>query len=304
VRTHRSSDRSHPSTSGTARTGQVGSHQPRRERRGGPGDEPWPEPSGERPVGGRHELGQNFLVDDRVIRRVVELVRATDGPIVELGAGGGALTRPLAGLGRRLTAVELDPARVERLSRELGAAAHVRIVRADALAWRFPAEPHVVASNVPFHLTTAILKRLLAERAWTDAVLLTQWEVARRRCGVGGTSQLTVQWLPWFDFALDRRVPARAFRPAPSVDGGLFTIHRRTEPRVPEGQRRAYQAYVASIFGGRGRGLAQVLTRTSRPLPHAKRWLAERGLPADALPAHLTAADWGRLWRTVTEGRP
>ncbi len=157
----------------------------------------------------------------------------------------------------------------------------------------------MIASNVPFHVTTPILRRILAEPAWTDAVLLTQWEVARRRCGVGGTSQLTVQWAPWFEFELDRRVPARAFRPAPSVDGGLFTIRRRAEPLVADRERRAYQAYVASVFGGRGRGLAQVLSRASRPLPNAKTWLTRRGIRADALPARLAPADWSALWHAV-----
>ncbi len=230
---------------------------------------------------------------------ILALVDAAPGPIVELGAGGGALTRPLAGLGRPLTAIELDPRRADALRRDLAGSAQV--VHADVLAWRHPSHPHVVVGNVPFHLTTAILRKLLAERSWSTAVLLTQWEAARRRCGVGGTSQLTVQWAPWYEFALDRRVPAHAFRPVPSVDGGLFTILRRPAPLVPDAERRAYQAFVAEVFRGRGRGLAQVLARTRHPLPsaRAKRWLAARGLAADALPGRLTAEDWADLWREV-----
>jgi 23S rRNA (adenine-N6)-dimethyltransferase len=232
-----------------------------------------------------------------VIGRIVDLVEATDGPIVELGAGGGALTKPMARLGRPLTALELDPRRVDALRRDLGRS--VRVVRADALDWAYPTRPHVVVGNVPFHLTTALLRTLLARSHWSDAVLLTQWEAARRRCGVGGTSLLTVQWAPWYEFSLDRRVPARAFRPMPSVDGGLFTIRRRDEPLVPDVERRAYQAYAASVFGGRGRGLAQVLARTSRPLPDPKAWLARRGVPADALPGRLATEDWAALWGCV-----
>ncbi|QTX06188.1 23S ribosomal RNA methyltransferase Erm [Agromyces archimandritae] len=247
--------------------------------------------------GGRHELGQNFLVDRAVIDRVVELAAATGGPLLELGAGGGALTHPLARLGRPLTAVEIDPHRAAELRRRLGRRADV--VTADALAWRHPHTPHAVVSNVPFHITTAMLRGLLAAPGWTDAVLLTQWEVARRRTGVGGSSLLTAQWAPWFAFRLERRVPARAFRPIPSVDAGLFTVHRRTEPLVPWGERRAYQAYVAAVFRGRGRGLAQVLARAPRPLPDARRLLAARGLPADALPGRLAPEDWAALWAAV-----
>jgi 23S rRNA (adenine-N6)-dimethyltransferase len=173
------------------------------------------------------------------------------------------------------------------------------VIHADALAWSYPAGPHAVVGNVPFHLTTAILRSLLARPHWRDAVLLTQWEAARRRCGVGGTSALTVQWAPWFEFELDRRVPAAAFRPMPSVDGGLFTIRRRVAPLVPDAERRAYQEYVASVFAGRGRRLGQVLELAPRPLPHARSWLARRGIRADATLGRLTPDDWGALWADV-----
>ena len=227
------------------------------------------------------------------------LAATTSGPIVELGAGSGALTRPLARLRRPLTALEIDPARAAALQRDLGRAA--RVVHADALAWRYPAEPHVIVGNVPFHLTTAILRGLLARKHWTDAILLTQWEVARRRCGVGGSTLLTAQWDPWFAFGLHGRVPARSFRPMPSVDGGLFTVQRREAPLVGCAERERYQAFVGAVFRGRGRGLAQILTRTPWPLPdgRARAWIRERNLRADALPGRLSAADWTSLWEEV-----
>src|SRR5699024_5589672 len=63
--------------------------------------------------GGRHEHGQNHLADGRVVARVLDLVRDTDGPLLEIGPGTGALTLPLQDLGRPLTAVEIDGRRVE-----------------------------------------------------------------------------------------------------------------------------------------------------------------------------------------------
>ncbi|CCH31971.1 hypothetical protein BN6_46920 [Saccharothrix espanaensis DSM 44229] len=72
------------------------------------------------PHPGRRELGQNFLIDHDVIGTIVDLVAATGGPIVEIGAGDGALTRPLHRLGRPLTAVEVDRRRAARLARLVG----------------------------------------------------------------------------------------------------------------------------------------------------------------------------------------
>lgn len=248
-------------------------------------------------AGGRHELGQNFLVDRRVIADVVELAAAMPHPIVEFGPGSGALTRPLARLGRPLTAIELDGERVERLRREFGRS--VEIVHGDVLQRRPPRHPHVVVGNLPFHLTTAILRRLLGESEWSAAVLITQWEVARRRCGVGGASMLTVQWAPWYRFELRRRVPASAFRPRPSVDAGLFTIERRAEPLVDLRERRDYQRFVAEVFQGRGAGLVQRLGRSSAGLDRGriKRWLRDADLPADTPPGRVGAEQWAELWR-------
>lgn len=258
--------------------------------------------------GGRQELGQNFLVDRRVVDGFVALTAATRGPIVELGAGSGAITRQLAALGRPLTALEIDGRRADSLRREFEHDADVTILEADALAWRYPAAPHVVVGNVPFHLTTAIMRSLLARGHWTDAILLTQWEVARRRCGVGGSSLLTAQWDPWFSFRLHERVPARAFKPAPSVDGGVFTIERRHEPLVPTADRAAYQAFVAEVYRGKGRGLAQILRRTSRPVPaeRVRAVLSSVGVAADVLPSRITGRQWAALWagvRGATGGR-
>ena len=111
------------------------------------------------PHHGRHEAGQNFVHDRAVIRSIVDIVSRTNGPIVEIGAGDGALTLPLQTLGRPLTAIEIDGRRAARLSSRT--AASTRVVAADFLHYRLPRAPHVIVGNLPFHLTTAMLRRIL-----------------------------------------------------------------------------------------------------------------------------------------------
>ncbi|MFV2145396.1 23S ribosomal RNA methyltransferase Erm [Isoptericola sp. G70] len=245
--------------------------------------------------GGRHELGQNFLVHRPTIDRIVGLVAATDGPVLEIGAGDGALTVPLARLGRDLTAIDLDEHLVRRLRRRLP---DVHVEHADVL--RHPLDRPVVVSNVPFHVTTPVLRRLLSRDSWEHAVLLTQWEVARKRAGVGGTTMMTAQAGPWFTFTLHGRVPARHFRPVPGADGGLLAVARRSEPLVPARERNAYEAFVRRVFTGRGRTLADVAagaTRTPRREAHAL--LAACGVAARALPRDLAPGHWAHLWRSL-----
>jgi len=246
------------------------------------------------PPSRRHDLGQNDLIDRAVIHSVVERVAATRGPIVELAAGLGRLTVPLAALGRPITAIELDPRRAAALRARV--AAHVTVVEGDVLRTPLPSTPFVLVGNLPFHLTTAILRRVLAAEHWSTAALIMQWEAARRRAGIGGGSQLTAQWLPWFEFRLDRRIASTAFRPRPAVDAALLLIDRRAAPLVPPRDLAAYQRWVSSVFAVPGTAaiaLARV-DRASRRL--ARDRCCRLGIDPDRPVSRISAEQWARWW--------
>jgi 23S rRNA (adenine-N6)-dimethyltransferase len=244
---------------------------------------------------GPHELGQNAITDRRVLRAVVDLAATTDGPIVEWAAGGGALTLPLAGLGRPVEAVEVDPRKVARLRRAVGP--HVCITEGDILRHAPPATAYTLVCNVPFHITTRVLRRLLPMRQWETAILITQWEVARKRAGVGGATQLTAQWWPWYEFILQQRIPSTAFSPRPSVDAGLLVIRRRHPPLL-EGDHEDYHRWVRRVFTGRGHGMPQILTRSGGvPARDARTWCADQHLTPRTLPKDLDAEQWASAYR-------
>lgn len=244
---------------------------------------------------GRHELGQNFLTHQPTIGLMTSLVAAFPGSIIEIGAGDGAITRSLARLGRPLTAIDVDASRVRSLQRRLP---DVEVKAADVL--KFPLDSDVVVGNIPFHITTPILRRLLSVDQWEYAVLLTQWEVARKRAGVGGSTLLTAQSAPWFEFDLHSRVPARGFAPQPVVDGGVLSITRKPRPLVDTHERRKYSDFVHKVFTGPGGSIAQIVRHAVRWDPAlTQRALNEAGIPARALPRDLNAAQWAALWSRV-----
>lgn len=248
----------------------------------------------ERPPQRAHDLGQNDLVDTAVVRDVVAAIIDRRGAIVELAAGTGRITVPLARLGRPLTAVELDPRRISALRRRVGASVTVR--HDDLLTTPLPRSPHVIVANLPFHLTTAALRRLLSEPAWTRAALIVQWEVARRRAGIGGASLLTVSWWPWFDFAVHRRISSTAFRPRPAVDAALLVIDRRSVPLVPHKERLQFQRWAAAIFAVPG----DAVTAIARVERLTRRRARERCVRLEIDPSRpvsrITAHQWARLW--------
>lgn len=241
---------------------------------------------------GRYELGQNFLRDRGAIRRIIGLVASTDGPILEIGCGDGALTRPLARLGRDVLAIDVDRRHVQALDSALP---NVRVRCEDVLHARL--DRPVVVGNLPYHLTTPILRRLLHAGRWQQAVLLTQWEVARKRAGVGGRTMLTAQTDPWFTIELRGRIPADAFRPRPSVDSGLLVIRRRADSLVDSAVRRRYEQFVKQVFTARGRGIGGMLRATGHG--GVDRALRAADIDRRALPRDLSAEQWATLWHQL-----
>lgn len=243
---------------------------------------------------GAHELGQNRLRDPRTIGRIVRCAAELPGGLVEWGAGDGALTLALLELGRPLEAIEIDPRAagvLERRARSRGLADLLDLRREDLLR-HVPPPGAIVVSNLPFHLTTPALQHLLGMRTWRRAVLVTQWEVARKRAAVGGTSLLSAQWWPWYRFALQGRIPRSAFRPVPSVDAGLLLVDRREVPTLPPGEQVSYQRFVRRVFTGPGRGLAQVLQGAGLAPAEARRFCARHGYAPTALPRAVDPAHW------------
>ncbi len=129
-------------------------------------------------TGGRHELGQNFLTHRPTLRRLTTLTAATDGAILEIGAGDGALTHHLARLGRDLRAIDIDAQRVDHLRTRIRGAS---IQLADAMLE--PLDRPVIVGNLPFHLTTPLLRRLLSTHEWQHAILLSddEWRQVTER---------------------------------------------------------------------------------------------------------------------------
>lgn len=246
--------------------------------------------------------GQNFLIHNGPINDMVGRVAHTSGPILEIGPGGGALTRRLATLERPLTTLEIDPHYVRKLTAEF-ADTSVAILGGDFLSHRLADDTRTIVSNLPFNICTAVLRKLFDSPHWSEAILLLQRDVARRRAG--GTL-LSTQWAPWFDLRLGARVPAAAFRPRPRVGGGILQISRRPRPLVPVDQRTEFQAMVERVYTGRGRGIAEILTRqkllSSRR--QAQDFCRHHDLSPMTLPPQLPAPAWIALFETTGVSPP
>ena len=210
-------------------------------------------------------LGQHHLIDARIINRIIAgcpLSRADT--VVEIGAGLGALTEPLAQRAGRVIAIEVDRRVCALLQERMALQPNVTVVHEDILRWPWERHPGaVVVGAIPYALTSPIFVRLCeARREIRDAVLLLQREVAQRliaRPGTKAYGRLSVLSQHCWDVKTLLAVPRNAFFPPPAVDSVCLRFTPWGAPRVTLRDERAFFDLVKAAFGHRRKTLANCL---------------------------------------------
>jgi len=262
-----------------------------------------------------HARSQNFLADPDVLQAILDLAEAVPGTrVLEIGPGLGILTGGLLAGGAEVTAVELDAGLVgylrTRFTEQLDAG-RLRLVEGDALDQELAtlvASPYRVVANLPYHITSPILHRLLGgEPAPERLVLMVQAEVAERIAAAPGRMSylsVFVQYHATIQIAL--RVPPEAFEPAPKVASAVVVLEPRAQLALAAVRENALWALVQAGFRERRKMLRNVLARQLRagedrvagPLVGQARVdeaLAAAGIAGDRRPQTLSVDDWLRL---------
>jgi 16S rRNA (adenine1518-N6/adenine1519-N6)-dimethyltransferase len=267
----------------------------------------------------RHERSQNFLVDVEVLEAI--LAEARPGPgrrILEIGPGLGILTEALLSAGAAVTAVELDAGLAgwlrERLGGPieraavagLGAAGALRLIEGDALdedLVRLVPPPYDVVANLPYHITSPILHRLLGEPPRPERmVLMLQREVAERIAAPPGRmSYLSVFVQYHARVRIARIVPPAAFEPAPDVDSAVVVLEPYpADDRLGAAGEDELWRIVQAGFRERRKMLHNVL---ARQLPVSADELAAAlrmaGIAPDRRPQTLAVGEWLALRDTL-----
>jgi len=201
---------------------------------------------GVRPTKG---LGQHFLVDERIAARQIEHARIrSDETVLEIGPGLGVLTSALAERAGRVVAIEADRRFVAHLRDTVPAA---EVLHGDALEVDWPPFD-VVVSNLPYRISSPLTFKLL-DRPFDRAVLMYQWEFARRMVAAPRTadySRLSVGVYRRAACELLERVPRNAFYPQPRVSSAVVRLTPRPAP-FPIPDPGLYDAVVDALFAHR-----------------------------------------------------
>ncbi len=210
----------------------------------------------------RKRLGQHFLIDPNLIRKIVSLadLKSSDS-VCEIGPGGGALTGLLCQSAKQVLALEVDPRMVEFLKTELVGHDNLVVQEQDALKYHFDQlEPSsVVVANLPYNISTPIMFRLLeAQQHISRMVLMVQQEVAKRLVAKPSTKDygvLTVMVQHLAEVRFGFKVSRKCFRPVPDVDSGVVRLDMRQDSVGKYQGLAHFQKVVRSAFGQRRKTL-------------------------------------------------
>jgi 16S rRNA (adenine1518-N6/adenine1519-N6)-dimethyltransferase len=251
----------------------------------------------------RRRLGQHFLLDGNVTRRIAQAAGPLAGrQVVEVGPGPGGLTRALlASDAAAIVAVEIDPRAVAALAElEAAAGARLRVVAGDARACDLAAlvaPPRQVIANLPYNIASPLLVGWLRQAAlWERFTLMFQLEVAERICAAPGSAAygrlaVLTQWCCTTSLAL--RLPPAAFTPPPKVASAVVVLTPRPV-QPPPALFAAMERLTAAAFGQRRKMLRGALRALG-----GESLLAQGDIAGERRAETLTVAEFDRLARLL-----
>ncbi len=258
----------------------------------------------------KKSLGQNFLVDQRALERIVEAAELGPEDIVlEIGPGLGTLTRLLAARAGRVVAVELDSRLVEALKKILADLSNVEVIHGDileldpaALLTRAAGFQYKVVANLPYYITSAILRHLLTAAVKPKLMVVTvQLEVARRIVAEPGDMSLLAVSVQFYGRPrIVARIKAGAFYPSPQVDSAVVRIDLHEQPVVEVDDVDSFFEVVRAGFAQRRKQLRNALAaELGLPTNQVAQALSRAGINPKRRAQTLNIKEWARVWKEI-----
>lgn len=251
----------------------------------------------------KKSLGQNFLVEPAGLRKVLTAAELQgDEQVLEIGAGLGSLTVLLAQTARDVVAIEIDQKLFPALQEALAPYANVKTIHGDILNLDLDGLLHdqdfVVVANIPYYITSAIIRKLLEANKRPSRMILTiQKEVAERiiaRDGKMSLLALSVQVYGKPD--LVATIPAGAFFPAPDVDSAVLKLTLYEKPLIQEQNLDLFFKLAQAGFSQKRKTLRNSLASgLSISSQQAEKILADAQLESNRRAETLNIEEWNRL---------
>ena len=256
------------------------------------------------------KLGQNFLIDENVVRQIVEAAELNEADtVLEVGPGIGTLTQGLAESRAQVVAVELDTRLLPVLATTLEGYDNVRVVHGDILKVNIMEEVGApefkVCANLPYYITTPIIFALLEKRLPIERlVAMVQKEVAERMAAQPGGKDygaLSVAIQYYTEPEIAFIVPPTSFIPAPAVDSAVIVCKRREKPPVEVCDEALFFRVVKAAFSLRRKMLSNSLKNMGIKGEQVAKWLELAGVDGKRRAETLSLEDFAKLTNSFNE---
>ncbi|AOT70272.1 16S rRNA (adenine(1518)-N(6)/adenine(1519)-N(6))-dimethyltransferase RsmA [Geosporobacter ferrireducens] len=261
-------------------------------------------------------LGQNFLIDENILNKIIDGAEVTKEDLVmEIGPGIGTLTQALADQAKKVVAVEIDKSLLPILAETLRESKNVTVVNADVLKLdlhqliqkEFEGAPVKVIANLPYYVTTPIIMKFLEDRVpLKNMVVMIQKEVADRMQAKPGTKDygaLSVAVQYYCEPQIITRVPSSVFIPQPNVESTVIRLTLLGEPRVKVKNEEVLFQVVRASFGKRRKTLLNALSSSELGVTkeQVKTALAAAQIEENRRGETLTIKEFGILADAIAE---
>jgi 16S rRNA (adenine1518-N6/adenine1519-N6)-dimethyltransferase len=214
----------------------------------------------------KHSLGQNFLGDANILRKIIE-VAPKNLPVLEIGTGSGILTKGLAlAIEHQIISYEIDRITHEEAAENLAPFTQVKLIHADFLKSDIPfVEPFVVIANIPYYITSPIVEKCLANPWVRGIYIMVQKEIANRMAAKPGEkdySSFSVFCQTRAHVAKCFPVSRHCFFPPPRVDSAFVELIPTSKWTDQISQLENYDKIVHSAFWGKRKTIASCLSRS------------------------------------------
>lgn len=248
-------------------------------------------------------LGQNFLVDKVALERIVAAAEINkQDSVLEIGAGLGSLTRLLARDAKRVIAVEIDHKLIPPLKEVMGKSENCQIIQGDILeldpAIIVGEAGYLVVANIPYYITSAIIRHLLAASVKPSRLVLTmQQEVAKRICAEPGELSLLALSVQVFGYPrIVAAISAGSFFPQPKVDSATLRVDIYQEPLMNDRQIADFFVLAKAGFSQKRKMLRNTLSSGLKiPPAQAEELLRSAGIDPTRRAQTLDLVEWRTL---------
>lgn len=244
----------------------------------------------------RIAYSQNFLKDKGLIAKLLKQSSITKSDTVfDIGAGQGIITDELIKVSGKVIAFEIDNNLYYKLQQRLKTVNTVEVKQGNFLDYPLPSNPYKVFSNIPFNITSAVIKKLTeTSNPPLDTYLILQKEAAGKFLGKPHdtkNSQIATLLKPWFEMSIVYKFDKNDFFPKPMVDIVLVRIEKRSNPLINEADKNLFEDFITYAYNqfqpNVVEGLSKVLSQETMV-----RLAKQIGFSPHSKPSELEAKDW------------